>query len=184
MAVTDLWHLADRARCPECRTKAGTPSKRHGRGLRWRVAVPGHPTRGFPTKEAAEAWEAELRVKGVRPGAAATVGELVDLWLSGKVYLPKASLRPLEVAARRVHVRWGAVQVGEVTSYDIQAWVASLTSGDNQRPAAASTKAKTLSALRGAMAIATAAGMIDADPCAGVKIGSLRRVDPRFLHVA
>lgn len=184
MAVTDLWHLLDGQRCPQCRTKAGTPSKRHGRGMRWRTTVTGHPTRSFDTKAAAEAWEAELRTRGVRPGGNATVGKLVDLWLEGKAYLPRASLRPLEVAARRVHIRWGGVDVGEVTTHDIQAWVAGLTSGDDQRPAAASTKAKTLSALRGAMTIATTAGMIDADPCAGVKVGRLRRIDPRFLNVA
>lgn len=39
MAVTDLWHVRGGARCPECRTKAGAPSTRHGRGVRWRVTV-------------------------------------------------------------------------------------------------------------------------------------------------
>lgn len=184
MAVADLWHLRGGGRCPECRTKVGAPSTRHGRGLRWRVTVGDHPSRAFTVKADAEVWEAELRRRRVRPAGTATVGELVDLWVSGRAYLATASLRPYKVAAARIHARWGLEPASSVTGPDVQAWVATMTSGDEKRPAAASTKSKALLVLRGALGIAVDAGMLERNPCDGVKVGRLRRIDPRFLTVA
>lgn len=42
MAVQDLWFGAD-----------GKPTARNGRGKRWRVVLPGQPSRAFATKHEA-----------------------------------------------------------------------------------------------------------------------------------
>ena len=48
MVVSDLWRLKD-----------GSPSKRDGRGLRWRVSVAGYPASSHRTKTEADRVNAE-----------------------------------------------------------------------------------------------------------------------------
>ena len=98
MAVTDLWyHKGDPER----------PTKRCGRGLRYRVKVAGHPSKSFRTKTPAVAWEAKLLVDGPpTPQSAVTVGELLDSWLAGKAHLTPNGLAAVKLAARAVRPRW------------------------------------------------------------------------------
>ena len=77
MAVQDLWI-----------GRNGQPTSRHGRGRRYRVVVPGHPSKSFTTKRPAEMHEAKLLVS--EPSAViaeATVGDLVDAWVLTKAHL-------------------------------------------------------------------------------------------------
>lgn len=55
MAPIDLW----------VSPKTGQATKRHGQGMRYRVAVPGQPTKAFPNnkKGVAEAYEIDLKAK-------------------------------------------------------------------------------------------------------------------------
>ena len=188
MAVTDLWHRADRAPCPACRARtAGTPTARHGRGLRWRVTVGDHPTRAFAIKADAEAWAAELRTRATaRPD---TIGPLVDLWLKGKAGLSSGGYEQCRRAAERVKVAWGAVPVDEADRAELQAWIAGLTVVGKARsaephPASQTVKAKAAQALSGALRIAQERGQITANPAAGLRYGKPSARDARFLEWA
>ena len=139
MAVDDLWRLRD-----------GTPSKRDGRGKRWRVRVPGYPATLHRTR--AEAQQVELdRLRAGPPKARdeATVGGLVGVWLDGKAALSPKGLEAATLAAAYVRERWGDVQIDDVTATDVQVWIASLATPKG--PASASLRHKALQCLRGAL---------------------------------
>lgn len=167
MAVTDLWYRRDK-----------TPSKRHGRGLRYRVTVPGHPSEAFRTKPEAKAHEALLLTTSpTKPVNQATVGELLDLWLRGKEGLSKGGRDAARAGATHARERWGGTLPSDVLPHDVQAWTAAMTltrkvDGTTRRvPASQASRSKALAALRGAMAIAQSLGYIDANPTVGAKPG-------------
>ena len=174
MAVTDLWHRADRAPCPACRARtAGTPTARHGRGLRWRVTVGDHPTRAFAIKADAEAWEQVLR--GRIPDRD-TVDGLLERWLAAKADLEPDSIKRARQAAGVARRRWGLVRPSEIERADVRAWIAGLQTWRGNRvdgelgPASHSTKIKALQALAGALEIAVEAGTLRANPARGIRI--------------
>ncbi|GAA2178476.1 hypothetical protein GCM10009785_01190 [Brooklawnia cerclae] len=191
MAIDDLWYLKDRV----------TPSKRHGRGKRYRVRVEGYPSTLHRTKAEAEAVNARRIVAGPpKPESTITVGELLDRWVAGKRHLSPKGLEACELAARMARARWGTTLACDVRTADVQEWVANLASIDNaasahaskaagQRvvvtvPAAGSTRHKALQALSGAMRIAVGEKAVSSNPCQGVRAGRQRSVDPSFLTVA
>lgn len=187
MAVTDLWHRADRAPCPACRTRtAGTPTARHGRGLRWRVTVGDHPTRAFAIKADAEAWERHLRDA---PPITDTISGLLDRWEAGKADLEPTSRAPIRLAAQRVRDRWGVLSPDQVERSAITAWLANLTAEHGPKrarvvkPAAHSTKIKALQALAGALDIAVDRGLIRANPARGIRIARDDRREAVVLDV-
>ena len=106
MAVTDLWHVKGGARCPECRTKAGAPSTRHGRGARWRVTVGDHPSRAFAVKADAEDWEASLKLNPWA-GPGSTVGGAGSV-VRGDAGTSPGGLEQCRRAVNRVRPQWGA----------------------------------------------------------------------------
>lgn len=176
MAVTDLWIKRD-----------GTPTKRHGVGLRYRVSVYGHPAKAFRVKAAARAHELELLTRGpARPAAEVTVGELLPTWLSGKARLTPSAYGAYAAGAGRVRERWGATMVDQVFAHDVQAWVSGLAVERDGAsvPASRDTCSKALAALRGSLAIARTLGHIEANPCDGVTLARAERRDARFLTVA
>ena len=167
MAVTDLWYRRDK-----------TPSKRHGRGLRYRVTVPGHPSEAFRTKPEAKAHEALLLTTGpARHPVDVKVGELLDLWLRGKEGLSKGGRDAARAGAMHARERWGDTPAADVLPHEVQAWTAAMTltrkvDGILVRvPASQASRSKALAALRGAMAIAQSTGQIEANPAAGAKPG-------------
>lgn len=175
MAVTDLWVKRD-----------GTPSKRYGVGLRYRVSLPGHPSQAFRVKAAAKAHEAKLLTHGpTKPAAETSVGELLPKWLAGKGYLSPGAHSVVVAGAARVRDRWGGVMVDQVFSHDVQEWISGITvERDGERvPASRDTMSKTLGALRGTLDIAVTLGLIDSNPCVGVKLKRAERRDARFLSV-
>lgn len=194
MAVQDLWHQrGPLERCPECRQQLGPRSSRHGRGKRWRVSVPGHPSRAFTTKTDAQAWERELWSKGVRPGGRMTVAELLDQHLRGKADLTRDSRNALKAAAAHVREGLGDVEVGRLQRHEVQAWIAGLQSQHGPRredgtrelrPAAWETKRRALQVLRGATRIALEAGLIETDPAEGIRIAANHKPEIRVLTIA
>ena len=187
MAVTALWHRADRAPCPACRARtAGTPTARHGRGLRWRVTVGDHPTRAFAIKADAEAWERHLRDA---PPITDTISGLLDRWEAGKADLEPTSRAPIRLAAQRVRDRWGVLSPDQVERSAITAWLANLTAEHGPKrarvvkPAAHSTKIKALQALAGALDIAVDRGLIRANPARGIRIARDDRREAVVLDV-
>lgn len=113
MAVIDLWRGRD-----------GKPTARDGRGRRYRVEVPGHPTKSFHAKRDAQQWERELHARPHSFGD--TVGGLVDLWLAGKVGLSQGGYDQCRRAADRVRAAWGDAMPHELERAELQAWVAGL----------------------------------------------------------
>lgn len=181
MTVDDLWLLKD----------GETPSKRHGRGKRWRVRVTGHPARSFRTKAEAQRHDLRLRTE-TNPSTTATitVAELLDLWLEGKQGLSTGGLGAVKAASVRVRARWGGVEARVIEQHDVQAWVAGMTAVQRRKglpaihvPAAYDTRAKALQCLSGALAIAVAREDIKRNPCTGVKVGRPQQHDARFLDV-
>jgi integrase len=175
MAVTDLWVGADKA-----------PTQRYGRGLRWRVTLPGHPSKAFRTKTEAEHHDAQLKVNGpARPKSEQTISPLLDRWLAGKAHLSKGGLSACRSGAGHARARWGDVLVDDVKQHEVQAWISSLsyTRKNLVIPASHDLRSKSLSALSGALEIARQHGQLELNPCKGVKIGRAERRDARFLTV-
>lgn len=190
MAVDDLWVGRD-----------GQPTARNGRGMRWRVRVPGYPVTSCRTKAEAERVNAQRLLAGPpRPESSVTVGDLLDRWLAGKRRLSPAGYEACRFAAAQVRARWGLALAGSVTTPLVQEWLSSLESVDAKasaaasraagrrvqvmRPAAAGTRHKALQALRGALQVAVASGWLEANPCVGVAAGRQTVHDARFLSPA
>lgn len=176
MAVQDLWTGAGRRK-----------TARYGRGRRWRVVVPGHPTRAFGAKADALEWERELwsRPAPGTLGDGVTVGECVAAHLAGKQHLSDGYTAALRAAAAHVTARWGDVPVTEVRRSDIQAWIAGLRAEHRPRqglhPMAARSRSRVLQVLRGALDVAVEHGCIPANPAGGVTPGRPVEAPPRFL---
>lgn len=177
MAVQDLWIKAD-----------GSHSARYGRGRRYRVSVPGHPSESYRTKDAARRREAQMLTEGpIREASTVTVGDLVDRWLAGKASLSRGGRDAAKAAAAQVRTRWGSVPAVEVRAHEVQEWLASLQVRRGRRaaltPASVATKVKALSALRGALAIAVECGDLAANPADKARAGRQVRHDTRYLDV-
>ena len=182
MAVQDLWRGSD-----------GKPTARNGRGKRWRVHVPGHPTRAFATKADAQAWERRLWARPTPSDPAArglTVGDCLAAYLDGRRHLSPGYLGSLQAAAQHIRARWGNTLVSEVRGSDLQAWLAGLQVRHGPRdaprlePMAQQTRARVLQALRGALAVAVDRGAIPSNPADGLTPGRPQRRSPEYLTLA
>lgn len=167
MAVDDLWISK--------RTKQRTD--RYGKGLRYRVRVPGHPAKSFRTRDAALLAEARMRSEKPRTHVDLTVGEALDVWLTGKRGLRPRGYEAAANAAQHVRARWALERAQDVRPYEVQAWIAG-------HPLGAASKHKILQALAGALRVAVQSGAIDSNPCDGVTIAKGRTRDAHFLDVA
>ena len=171
MAVQDLWMGAGKRR-----------TARYGRGKRWRVSVPGHPTKAFAVKADAVEWERRLWQEPTTTGTRLTIGACIDTYLAGRANLSAGYVSALRGAALHVHARWGATQTTEVRASDVQAWIAGLTTQEG-RPMAQRTRARVLQVLRGALEVALDKGAVVANPAGGVKPGRGAQRTPLFLGV-
>lgn len=181
--VEDLWTLKD----------GKTPSKRYGRGKRWRVRVAGFPTRSFRTRAEADRFELRLRLEAADGRGARDdplVNDLLDLWLAGKAGLSEGGQGAVKAAAVQVRARWGAVRVSQVEPHEVQTWVATMTAERRRKglptilvPASTASRSKALQALSGALAIAVSRGDIRSNPCSTVRPGREEARDGRFLEV-
>lgn len=164
MAVDDLWRLRD-----------GTPSKRDGRGRRWRVRVDGYPSTLHRTKAEAQAVELDrLRAGPPTKRDDATVGGLLNTWLAGKAALSPKGLEAAKLAAAYVRERWADVKVDDVTATDVQVWVVSLSTPKG--PASVSLRHKVLQCMRGALR-----GRVD---LGSVRVPREQKREPIFLTAA
>ena len=173
MPIDDLWRLKD-----------GSPSKRDGRGLRYRVRVAGYPATSHRTRSEAQQVERDrIKAGPPTPKSTTTVGELLDRWLAGKQGLSANGLRACKTAVRQARPRWGDVLASDVTQQDVKEWLAGLQSLDMSSlriggkpskliPASGSTKAKALRALSGAMEIGVGMQIIGTNPCQKVSPGT------------
>ncbi|MEA5659261.1 Site-specific recombinase XerC [Cutibacterium granulosum] len=161
MAVIDLWRHRD-----------GTPTKRDGRGLRWRVVVAGWPSTACRTRAEADYINAARIAQGrPRPSDGRTVGERVDVWLAGKAGLSPKGREAARVAASWVKGEWAGMPADEVDPAQVQVWLAGLRT--DHGPASPSLKHKILQCLRGSIG--------DVADLSGVRVPSERPREPRFL---
>ena len=176
MAVVDLWRGRD-----------GQPTARSGRGKRWRVAVPGQPTRSFTSK--VDAVEYERMIASRPDDGGVRVGELVASYVKGKADLSAGGRGAIEAGARHVLSRWEWVDVADVQEHEVQAWLANLQVQRGPRtaelvPASTESKIKALQVMRGAIKIARDTGRLSVDPTKGLRVPRRRMHDPRYLTVA
>lgn len=163
MAVEDTWTLKD----------GRTPSKRHGRGLRYRVRWPGTPAKSFRTKGEADRYWLRIRTEVAKPAVERIyVGELVDRWLATKKGLSPRGYRACLDASRHVRGQWADDLAGDVTHHDVEVWLAEM-------PYGGSLKGKVLQALSGAYKTYPS---LD-NPCKGVTVKQAQRREARFLDV-
>ncbi len=186
MTVQDLWHTTGTlTRCADCRQKTGPRTARHGRGRRWRVVVPGHPSKAFTVK--ADAIEWERRLWDERPTSANDrVEDLVKLWLDGKRHLTPRAFLQCRDAAQRATNEYGHRLPSELGRGEVQAWVSGLTvtvKGET-RPASRTIRSKALQALAGALRIAVETGQVDRNVADEVRIPKAQRRPARFLEPA
>jgi integrase len=179
MAVDDLWYLKKR----DPNTKKPIPSKRHGRGKRWRVRYVDAAGEGrerlFDKKAPAEDFDAQCRA-GVapevmidRPGRSVTFAEYAERWrLSREATWTTETRRriPQNIRKHLVPV-FGSPPMRSITLTDVMAWLT--RSIDNGVPKSS------LSLYFGLFKTIMNAAVIDKaipdNPCAGVKLSQVLR---------
>lgn len=176
MAVQDLW-----------RDRHGNPTRRDGRGKRYRVSVPGWPTTACRTKAEADRLYA-MRLSSPPPSerSSATVADAVDIWLDGKRGLSPRGYTACRGDARHVKAEWGRRDPDSITRSEVQAWIASMTAvkGGVERPASRALRSRCLSCLRGALTVAQERGWARTVATAGVSVPRQDRREPRPLTPA
>ncbi|QDQ98115.1 site-specific integrase [Tomitella fengzijianii] len=158
-------------------------------GLRYRVRyrTPDRrqtDKRGFRTKRQAEDFAATVEVakltgEYVDPKAGrATVGELAEQWIAGKVNLKPSSLaRYRHSLDQQVLPRWESERISDVTTAGVQAWIA----GMNDKGLSASTVRKAHHVLGLVCKMAIRDRRIVRNPCEGVDLPRLPKPDNRYL---
>lgn len=186
MAVIDLWHKrGDVTLCPLCGQRAGPPSSRHGRGLRWRVSVPGHPSESYSEKGRAQRREVALWAAPRVRASGETVDDMVALWRAAKSGRAQKTRESARDAAQVVLARWAGTKLAEVDHDDVQVWIAGLQAAHGRQlvPASASLRHKALQCLSGSLAIAVRRGLLLANPCDDVQVPKILQREGRFLSV-
>lgn len=180
MAVTDLWVKRDKSH-----------AERYGKGLRYRVSVPGHPAKSFRTKEAARAHELVLLTTDpAKPPSEVTVGELLDLYQASKTGLSVGGRSAVASGVSHARARWGDALAVAVERHEVEAWLGSLTYQRriggvlHTRPASRTLREKSSQALAGALEIAVRRELVGRNEAARISLAAVERRDPRFLSVA
>ncbi|GAA2182125.1 hypothetical protein GCM10009785_19960 [Brooklawnia cerclae] len=164
MAIDDLWTRKD-----------GTPTKRHGRGMRYRVRVEGYRDTSHRTYREAEYVNARRIADGPpTPKSSDTVGDMIDLWLESKRSLAPKSVEAARDAARAVRSRWGSMLVADVEQSAVQAWL-------NAETGSPSRLHKLSQCLGGAMAIAVRRKSIETSPCVDLTTPAEEPHEPVYL---
>ncbi len=179
MPVDDLWYLKKR----DANTKKPVPSKRHGRGKRWRVrytdAAGGKHEQLFELKRDADDFDARCRA-GVAPEVSIdqgekrlTFAEYADRWRRAREVGWTTETRrriPLNISKHLVPV-FGARAIRSITLTDVLAW---LTAGID-----AGTPKSSLSLYFGLFKTIMTAAVVDKvrpdNPCNGVKLPQVLR---------
>lgn len=139
----------------------------------------------FLTRDAGEAWLRETKVeldKGTlidERGGAIAFADYSAEWTSTVVDLRRSTLvRDLDYLERYVIPEFGPTPIGEIKTAAVREWVTSLTTDAELAPATV-TKAKQI--LTKILAQAVDDGRIGANPCAGVKVPRVERIDMNRL---
>ena len=163
--VEDLWTKRD-----------GTPSARHGRGMRWRARYVDNlgkeHSKSFSRKIEAQGWlDAQTTALGtnthVDPHVKVTVEQVAERYLAGLGHLsPKTLYQKKSLLNSRVLPRWKGVQVREIRPSDVDVWVADLVHED----LSSSLVRKCVETLRHILDVAMRDQQLAVNPAAGVKL--------------
>ena len=177
--VEDRWRKRDK-----------TPSANDGKGTRWRARYVDSDGRevvqGFTRKIDAQDWLDGITstiVTGdyVAPGAGTiTVAEVHQQWVRTQGHV-KATTKAARESAWNTHVkgRWGKVQLVEIQTSAVRAWVADMA--ESRSPA---TIEKALGVLRMVCDLAVEDRRLARNPCDGVKAPRRENTDRGYLsHV-
>lgn len=120
--VEDLWRLAD-----------GSPSRRDGRGKRWRAryvnSAGQERSAAFATKVAAQRFLDSVTTSietgsYVDPGRSrTTVAEVAEGWIESPSWAESTRARNRSILDAHVLPRWGSVRLADVHHEDVQVWV-------------------------------------------------------------
>lgn len=172
MAVDDLWYLRKR----DSATGERLPSKRHGRGMRWRVRYLDDAgekrERLFEKKSSAERFDVSVRSdvdRGLYIDPAAgreTVEQFAERWREAQIHRGSTSELMERTFRRHINPVLGRMSIGTVRSTHIQSWA----KGVDLAP---STARVAYSYLTAVFSAAVRDRAIAVSPCIGVTLPAL-----------
>jgi integrase len=187
MAVDDLWYSSRRERGPDGKLLPKKPTKRHGRGKRWRVRYlndTGTKVEKLFEKESdAERFDAAVRTDVARglyvdPAAGRqTVQSFGDRWLAAQLYRPGTTDRVERTLRLHVYPVLGRLALAQVRSSHIQAWVKGL----NLAPSTARVAYSVVVAM---FNVAARDRAIAVSPCTGITLPELDAAEHLILTPA
>lgn len=124
MAVDDLWYLKKKDEHDE-----RVPSKRHGRGKRWRVRNDGAATVLFDNKKVAERYDADTRSdmsKGqyIDPRSGRTlIRDYGETWRKDQLHRPRSVERVEQALRLHVYPVIGHIPIADAKRSHIRSWV-------------------------------------------------------------
>jgi hypothetical protein len=183
MPVDDLWYSSRREKGPDGRLLPPTPTKRHGRGKRYRVRTSGLPSVLVAKKSDADRLDAERATDLAR-------GQYIDPKLGQetvsafgarhrKAQLYRGSTQELAERAFRLHIDpvLGRFPIAQVRPSHVQAWVKGLD-------LAPSSVRVVYALLCGMFAAAVRDRAIASSPCVGIALPALPHVEQTILTPA
>src|SRR4051794_33657051 len=128
MPVDDMWYLTKRGS-----DGSRLPSKRHGRGKRWRVRWTDNHGEGrtqfFERKVDADRYDANVRADLSRGqyiddrAGRITVATLAELWRDAQLHMDSTAIRVEHAVRLHVLPRLGNQQIKDVRPSHVQGWV-------------------------------------------------------------
>jgi integrase len=180
MAVDDLWYLKKRGPDDE-----RLPSKRHGRGKRWRVRwvddQGAERTQLFEKKTAAELHDANVRADLSRGqyiddrAGRITVAALAEQWRANQLHTDSTTIRVEHAVRLHIVPGLGKMQIGRVRHSNVQGWVR-----ERSTDLAPTTLRVVYGYLTAMFTSAVRDRLISANPCDDIQLPDVDRGD-RFI---
>ncbi|KUL25037.1 tyrosine-type recombinase/integrase [Actinoplanes awajinensis] len=175
MAVDDLWYLKERG--PD---GARLPSKKHGRGKRWRARWVDNLGEGrerlFERKADADRFDANVRADLSRGqyiddrAGQVTVAALAERWRNDQLHIDSTAIRVEHAIRLHIVPGLGHMQVGQVRPSKVQAWV------KDRNLVLAPTTLRVVYGYLGAMfASAVRDRIIASSPCVDIRLPAIDR---------
>lgn len=182
MPVDDLWYLSKRAVGPDGEPGPRLPSKRHGRGKRWRVRWVDDAGRDrqqlFERKADAERHDANVRAdlsrgQYIDPVAGkTTVQAYGETWRAGQLLAGATADRIERTLRLHVYPYLGTMQLGRVRPSHVQNWVK-----DRSKVLAPSSMKVVYNVLAAMFAAAALDRKIGTSPCMRIRLPEIDRKD-------
>lgn len=175
-------HVFDQWTRENPETSRRVRTERWGKGKRWLARWESGDTRSskaFATRDEAEDFLAKIRtgvVRASQPDGLPTVAQWLETWRGAQVHHRKSTGGSTAQYVTRVTAALGTRRIDELTRADVQAMITEWSTSGTYSP---STIRSTYTALTGSMKLAVADGLLDASPCAGVKLPKVER--PRVV---